>query len=249
MRNRLRPRLLLAAALAAAVPLLAATPVAADDLGTLGSIPTAPPSIVEIPAPPGSSESSDVDWKEYFQDHYPVPKVEILPKGDIPPGPRVGNQGAGCRITGLPPGELAGTQGCGPCVGVIVVSPPGPGGVRTIWVFHFSAGTDAGKILSQQKFPPGSHMVLFGGDCDEASRGTMESIKHWLEPRTYYVPPSYPYGGTGRTYVSPPPVIFDGYYNAPSMLVDCNGKYFVPYSAQRTCNPDGSVPQPDPTKW
>jgi hypothetical protein len=242
--------------MAAAVPLLAASPVAADDLGTNGANPAAPPivappTVVVIPAPLPEwtilHATSNVDWKEYFQDHYPIPQVEIRNQGDLPPGPRVGAQGEGCRITGLPPGQLGGTQGCGPCVGVIVVSPPGPGGVRTIWVFHFSAGTDAGAVLAEQNFPPGSHMVVFGGDCTPQSRGTMLSLKHWLEPIAY-VPPSVPYG-TGNTYVLPRPLIFDGYYNSPAMLVDCNGRYSVPYSAQRTCEPDGSFPQPDPDKW
>jgi hypothetical protein len=74
----------------------------------------------------------------------------------------------------------------------------------------------------------------------------MRSIKHFLEP-TVYVPPSVPYG-TGNTYTLPAPVIFDGYYNTPALLVDCDGRYLQPYGAQRCCENDGSCPRPDPTK-
>ena len=72
-----------------------------------------------------------VDWKERLQENYGIPLVLPLPENpngpDAPPGPRASSGNQACIVQNLAPGEVAGTSGCGPCIGVIVVAPPGEG--------------------------------------------------------------------------------------------------------------------------
>ena len=184
------------------------------------------------------------NYKLIFQERYGVPEVQVLPRGNLPPGPRAPSANTGCIVTHLAQGEMAGTGGCGPCIGIIVTSPPDADGKRRVWVFHLVGLADPAEELQKHDFPPGSHIVVFGGDgTDSCSMPVLKNLYQYLDQPLYR-------DGSGQ--YAPAMIqlrhdlIVDGLYNTPTLLVDCNGKYWAPETALGRCARDGSLPLPAP---
>lgn len=170
--------------------------------------------------------SGPVGLKHNLINEYGTPPVTILP-GQAPAYPLTQgvSGGLGNVYTSIPPGVLVGPTGTGPCIGVIIVSPPDSNGNVTVWVYHFQATDNPNATLQNSGgFPPGSTVVLSGGwDTDPQSMGTLQSINTFLN--------------------SHPGINVAGYFNTPALYVNASGQFFVFESAIDTRD-DRTIAQP-----
>ena len=132
--------------------------------------------------------------------------------------------GNGFVYTNIPNGTIVGPSGTGPCIGVTVVSPPDTNGNITVWVFHFQGTDNPGATLNNVTFPPGSTVILNGGqNADPNSMGTLQSVYTYFQ-------------GNPNTTIG-------GYYNNPSFYVDNLGNYYA-YLPPNYAIEDPTLPHP-----
>ncbi len=139
------------------------------------------------------------------------------------------NGGEGKQYKSLPAGYMAGPAGAGPCILLIIVSPPNKAGLRDVWTFHFNSGDDPNTTLNRNgPFPKGSHAVIAGGQNGERiSNGTLQSVETYLNKNKANI-------------------TVDGLYNSPGIWVDSNGNYFVHTRERKNAEKDGTAPTPLP---
>jgi RHS repeat-associated protein len=139
----------------------------------------------------------------------------------------IGGTTTGVYVPTIPRGFLVGAEGAGPCILLIITSPPNDAGTRSAWAYHFGTKHNPSSTLRRDGgwfgFPRGSKAVLGGGDdrCPN-SMGTL----------------FYAWDQLQRQGIS-----IDGIYNTPSLWVDADGNYHT--FPHYTVVDDGTFPTPD----
>lgn len=110
---------------------------------------------------------------------------QFCPKGKATPGQRAYElqiipektekdqpQGGGGKFWGpLSRGQVVGVGGCGPCVGVVIVTPAGD-----VAAFHFSPAGDPESTIGQYVWPKGSRAAIAGGSPANISKYVYDSL-------------------------------------------------------------------------
>ena len=118
--------------------------------------------------------------------------------------------------TELPDKYYVGAGGASPCIGVIIVTPEGQMGDRTIFAFHFGALDNPYRTLENQgPFPAGSHVALFGGNGSKESNLTLQAVMRYFDSNRI------------SSRAGQPDLVMDGYSDTTGLWVDRAGHYFT----------------------
>lgn len=209
------------------------TGLATDQPTPAASMASAGPSVTDYPnTPSGGTVDYFINYwttfsnyrervMRYYRDSR-VPSVTDHPNTlDIDDRTRIG-AGHGGFVSNIPEGHYVGTDGAASCIGVIVTTPPDANGRVNVWAYHIQGGERA-DLPDYYHIPPGSHVVVFGGNNDYGSNETLSYVMNWI----YWVNNHGNGLLTAHENFDPSRdhLWFDGYTNRSGLYVDRYGHY------------------------